>query len=174
MSDLQVMLTTNGVLSSVAVAVKTSTGVQIITHYPVAMAQSLPLLAFAQTADATCRELLLRWNFCFRRIHGTSIRSRLRQLFGLTEAEQSPDFTGTHYWKLVTDPISQPLPPQCVRHGQSGTKKMDRGNGRSSWTCLVRLSTPRMWHQTSCPRSTLTFCGGLSHPAAQVPGGLSR
>ena len=38
MSDLQVMLTTNGVLLSVTADVKTSTGVQIITHYPVAMA----------------------------------------------------------------------------------------------------------------------------------------
>ena len=58
--DLQVMLTTNGVLLSVTV--KTATGVEIITHCLVAMAQSLPLLAFAHTADATSRELLLRWN----------------------------------------------------------------------------------------------------------------
>ena len=50
-SDLQVMLTTNGVLLSVTADVKTSTGVHIITHCPAAMAQSLPLLAFAQTAD---------------------------------------------------------------------------------------------------------------------------
>ena len=46
MSDLQVILTTNGVLLSVTANVKTSTGVRIITHCPVAVAQSLPLLAF--------------------------------------------------------------------------------------------------------------------------------
>ena len=56
------MLTTKGVLLLVTGDVKTSTGVHIITHCPAAMAQSLPLLAFAQTVDATSRELLLRWN----------------------------------------------------------------------------------------------------------------
>ena len=66
MSDLQVMLTTNGVFLSVTANVKTATGVQIITHYPVAIAKSVPLLAFAQTADATSLELLLRWNSFFR------------------------------------------------------------------------------------------------------------
>ena len=59
MSDLQVMLTTNGFLLSVTADVKTPTGVQIIAHYPVAIAQSLPLLAFAQTADATSKESFL-------------------------------------------------------------------------------------------------------------------
>ena len=110
-SDLQLMLTTNGVLLSVTANVTTFTGVQIITHCPAAMAQCLPLLAFAQTADTTSRELLLRWNPYFRRIHGNSFRSRLRQLLGLTEADQSPEFRGTQYLKLVTDPISQRLPP---------------------------------------------------------------
>ena len=105
MSDLQVMLTTNGVLLSVTADVKTSTGVQIITHCPAAMAQSLPLLSFAKTADATSRELPLRWNPYFRRIHGNSFRSRRRQLLGLTEADQSPEFKGTQYSKLVADPI---------------------------------------------------------------------
>ena len=112
MSDLQVMLTTNGVLLSVTADVKTSTGVQIITHCPVAMAQSLPLLAFTQTADATSRELLLRWNPYFRRIHGNSFRTRLRQWLGLMEADQSPEFRGTQHSKMVSDPISQQLPPQ--------------------------------------------------------------
>ena len=50
--DLPVMLTTNGVLITVTADVKTSKGVQIITHCPMAMAPPLPLLAFAQTADA--------------------------------------------------------------------------------------------------------------------------
>ena len=59
-SDLQVMLTTNGVLLFVAADVKMATGIEIITHCPVAIAESLTLLAFAQTADATSRELLLR------------------------------------------------------------------------------------------------------------------
>ena len=71
-SDLQVMLTTNGVVLSVTADVKISMGGQIITHCPAAMAQSLPLLALAKTADATSRELLLRWNPYFRRIHGNS------------------------------------------------------------------------------------------------------
>ena len=48
-SELQVILTINGVLPSVTADVKTATGILIITHYPVAIAQSLPLLAFAQT-----------------------------------------------------------------------------------------------------------------------------
>ena len=48
-SDLQAMLTTNGILITVTADVKTAMGVQIITHCPVAMAQSVPLLAFAQT-----------------------------------------------------------------------------------------------------------------------------
>ena len=60
MSNLQVMLITNGVLLSVTADVKAATGVQIISHYPVAIAHSLPLMAFAQTADTTPRELLLR------------------------------------------------------------------------------------------------------------------
>ena len=93
-SDLQAMLTTNGALLSVTADVKTSTGIQIITHYPAAMAQSFPLLAFAQTAHATSRELLLRWNPYFHRIHRNSFRSRLRQLLGLTEADQSPELRG--------------------------------------------------------------------------------
>ena len=54
--DLQVMLTTSGVPLSVTADVKTSTEVWIITLCPAAMAQSLPLLAFAQTADATSRD----------------------------------------------------------------------------------------------------------------------
>ena len=110
--DLQVMLTTNGVLLSVTADFKTLTGVQIITHCPAAMAQSLPLLAFTQPAHATSRELLLRWNPYFRLIHGNSFRSRLRQLLGRTEAHQSHEARGTQYWKLVADPIFERLPPQ--------------------------------------------------------------
>ena len=106
MSDLQVMLTTNGVRLSVTADVKTSTGVQISTHCPAAMAQSLPLLAVAQTADAPSREPLLRWNPPFRRIHGNSFRSRFRKLLGLREADQSPEFRGTQYSKLVPGPAS--------------------------------------------------------------------
>ena len=46
-NDLQAMLTTNGVLITVTADVNTTMGVPIITHCPVAMAQSLPLLTFA-------------------------------------------------------------------------------------------------------------------------------
>ena len=112
MNDLQVMLTTNGVLLSVTANVKTATGVQIITHYPVAIALSLPLLASAQTANATSQELLFRRNPFFRCIHGNLFRARLRQLLRLAEADQSPEFRGTQFSKLVIDPIPQRLPPQ--------------------------------------------------------------
>ena len=59
-------MTTNSVLITVTDDVKMPTGLRIITHCPVAMAQSLPLLAFARTADTTSRDLLLRWNPFFR------------------------------------------------------------------------------------------------------------
>ena len=111
-SDLQVMLTTNGVLLSVTTNLKTATGVQIVTPCPVAIAQSLPLLAFAQTADATSREPFLRWNPYFRRIHGNLFGAWLRHLLGLTKADGSPEFPGTQYSKLAIDPISQRLLPQ--------------------------------------------------------------
>ena len=76
-SDLQATLTTNGVLLTVTVNVKTSMGVQIMTHWPAAIAQSLPLVVFAQTADATLRDFLLRWNPFFRWMYGNSFRTRL-------------------------------------------------------------------------------------------------
>ena len=114
---------------------KTSTGVQIITPRPVDMAQSLPLLAFAQTADATSRELLPRWNPYFRRIHGNSFRTRLRQLFGLTEADQSPEFRGTQYSKLVTDPISQRLPPQL----RSPWAEWHKKDGSGLWVVIMDM-----------------------------------
>ena len=108
MSDPQVMVTTNGLTADM----KSLTGVQMITKCPAAMAHSHPLLAFAQTAVATSLELLLRWNSYFRRIHRNSLRSRLQQLPGLTEAERLLEFRGTQYSKLVADPISQRLLPQ--------------------------------------------------------------
>ena len=69
-SDLQAMQTTNGVLPTVTADVKTPTGVQTVTHCLVAMAQSLLLLAFAQTADTASQELLLGWNPFFQRTYG--------------------------------------------------------------------------------------------------------
>ena len=72
-------------------------GVKIITQCPVATAQSLPLLVFTQTVDATLRELLLRWNRFFRRIYGNSFQTWLRQILGLTEADQTVAFQGTQY-----------------------------------------------------------------------------
>ena len=137
-SDLQVMLTTNGIWLSVTADVKTAIGVQIITHYPAAMAQSLPLLAFGQTADATSRDLLLRWNPFFRRIHGNSFRARLRQLLGLTEADQSPEFRGTHYSKLVVDPILQRLPPQLRPPWAEWHKK----DGAGQWAVVLDMTRP--------------------------------
>ena len=133
-SDLQVMLTTNGVLLSITADVKTATGVHIITHCPVAMAQSLPLLASAQTADATSRELLLQWKLFFRRIHSNSFRMRLRQLLGPTEADETPGFRGTQYSKLVLDPISQRLPPQL----RSPCHKKD---GVGQWAIVLDMRT---------------------------------
>ena len=100
------MLTINSVLITVTADVKTPAGVQIITHCPVAMAQSLPPLAFAQTADAASRELPQRWNDFLWRIYSYSFQTRLRQLLGLTEADQVPEFQGTQFSKLVLDPIS--------------------------------------------------------------------
>ena len=136
-SDLQVMLTTNGVLLSVTADVKTATGVQIITHFPVAMPQSLPLLAFVQTADATSRELLLRWNSFFRRIHGNPFRTRLRQLLSLTETDHTPEFRGTHYSKLVLDPISQRLPPQL----RSPWTEWHKEDGAGQWAIILDMPT---------------------------------
>ena len=135
MSDLQVMLTTNGFLMSVIADVKSSMVVQIITDCPAAMAQSLPLSAFAQTADATFRELLLRWKPYFRRNRGNSFRSRLRQLLGLMEADHLPNFKGTQYSKLVADPISQRLLPQLPLPWPEWHKK-DRSE---QWTVILDM-----------------------------------
>ena len=144
-SDLLVMLTTNGVLLSVTADVKTSTGVQIVAHCPAAMAQSLLLLAFAQIADDTSREVLLRWNPYLRRIHGNSFRSWLRQLLGLTEVDQSLEFRGTQYSMLVTDPISQWLPPQLRSSWAEWHKKDGPGQGAVVLDMLARpLNTPRV------------------------------
>ena len=108
-SHLQAVRTRHGGLITVTADVKTTTGVHIITHCPVPMAQSPPLLAFVQTADTASRELLLRWNPFFQRVCGNLFRTRLRQLLGLTEADQVPEFRGTQFSKLVLDPISQRL-----------------------------------------------------------------
>ena len=173
-SDLLVMLTTNGVLLSVTAHVKTSTGVKIITHCPVAMAQSLPLLAFAQTADATSWELLLRWNPYFRRIHGNSLRTTMRQLLELTEAEQSPEFRGTLHSKLVADPISQRLPPEL----RSPWAEWHKKNAPGQWTVIMDMAAK--------PLNTPHVAADVLHPnhpyilwwaadsGADVPGGLYR
>ena len=137
MSDLQVMLSTNGVLLSVTADVKIATGVRIITCYPLAIALSLPLLAFAQTADATSRELLLRWNPFFRHIHGNSFRTRLRQLLSVTGSDPSLQFRGTQYSKLVIDPISQRLPPQLRSLWAEWHKK----DGPGQWAVVLDMPT---------------------------------
>ena len=135
MSDLQVVLTTNDVFLSLIADVKTATGVQIITRCPAAMAQSLPLLAFAHTADATSWELLLRWNPFFRRIHGNWFQTRFRQLLGLIEANQTPEFRGTHYFKLVLEPISQLLPPQL----RSPWTEWHKKDGAGQWAIVLDM-----------------------------------
>ena len=175
-SNLQVMLTTNGVLLSVTADVKTATGVHIVTHRPVAIAHSLPLLAFAQTADATSRELLPRWNPYFRRIHGNSFRARLRQLLGLTEADQSPEFRGTQYSKLVTDPISQRLPPQL----RSPWAEWHKKDGAGPWAVVLDMPTGPLNTSHVAPdivHQIYPFVVGSRpsrHPTANVSGGLSR
>ena len=136
-SDLQAMLTTNGILITITADVKTTTGVQIITHCPVAMAQSLPLLAFAQTADAASWELLMRWNPFFRRIYGNSFRTRLRQLLGLIEADQVPEFRGTQFSKLVLDPISQRLPSQL----RSPLLEWHKKDAARQWAVVLDMPT---------------------------------
>ena len=131
------MLTTNGVLITVTADVKTTVGVQIITHCPVAMAQSLPLLAFVQTADAASWELLLRWNPFFRRIYSNSFQTRLRRLLGLTEADQMPKFRGTQFSKLVLDPISQRLPSQLGAPWAEWHKK----DAARQWAIVLDMPT---------------------------------
>ena len=131
------MLTTNGVLITVTADVKTVIGVPIITHCPVAMPQSLPLLAFAHTADAAFRQLLLRWKPFFRRIYGNSFRTRLRQLLGLTEADQVFMFRGTQLSKLVLDPISQRLPLQ-LRSPWAESRKKDAAG---QWAVVLDMPT---------------------------------
>ena len=66
---LQTTFTMNRVLLTITADVKTPTGVQIISHHPVAIAQSLPRLVLAQAAHASSRHLLLRWNPFFRRTY---------------------------------------------------------------------------------------------------------
>ena len=105
-SDLHVGLRINGVLITVTANVKTTSGVRIISHCPIAMAQSVPLLAFAQTADVASQELPLRWIPFFRRIYGNLFRTRLLRLLGLTEPQKMPQFRGSQFSKLVLDPIS--------------------------------------------------------------------
>ena len=136
------MPTMNGVLITVTVDVKTTTEVQIITHCPGAMAHSMPLLAFAQTADTASRELLLRLKPFFRRIYGNSFRTRLRQLMGLAEANQVPEFRGTQFSISRNGCRRNPAP-----RGWSGTRKMLQGNGLSSLACLPAPSTPDILHQ---------------------------
>ena len=172
-SDLQVMLTTNGVLLSVTADVKTATGVRIITHYPVAMAQSLPLLAFARTADANSRELLLRWNPFFGRIHGNSFRERLRQLLGLIEADRSHELRCTPYSKLVIDPISQRLPPQL----RSTWAEWHKKDGAGQWAVVSDMPTrplntphvaPDVLHQI-CPYGLWWAADLVATPQKKFP-----
>ena len=99
------------------------------------MAQCLLLLAFAQAAEAASRELLLRWNPFFRRIFRISSRTRLRQLLGLTEVGQAPEFRGTESSKLVLDPISQP--PQLRSPWVEWHKKDAAGH----WTVVLDMPT---------------------------------
>ena len=47
----------------------TATRVQVVTHCPGAIVQSLLLLVFVQTSDANTRDLLLRWKLFFRRFY---------------------------------------------------------------------------------------------------------
>ena len=148
--DLQVMLATNGVLLSVTTDVKTSTGVQIITHYPAAMALSLPLLAFAQTADATSRELLLRCIPYFRRIHGNSFRHRLRQLLlGLTDSNSQTFHPGP--WIFPHATCMQPCPKQVapllyiIKCSPTSVPHMDPPQGHAHTVLKAHRSTQALW-----------------------------
>ena len=159
-SDLQVMLTTNGVLLSVTADVKPSTGVHIITHCLVAMAQSTPLLALAQTVDATSRELLLRRNPYFRHIHGSCSGLDCGNCLGSRRQAKRLSSAACSIRSWWQTPFPNDHRHSRVPHGHSGTKTMDRHNGRFSRTCLLGLSTTRMWRRTSRMRFTLTSCGG--------------
>ena len=100
-SDVQPMLTTKGVLSRCEDCQGGS------NYYPLPGGHG-PTLA----ASGTTHELLLQCNPVFWRICGKSFRTRLRQLRGLTVADQVTEFRGTQFSKLVVDPISQRLPSQ--------------------------------------------------------------
>ena len=121
------MLPINAVLITLTADVRRTTGVQIVTPCPAAMAQHLPLVAFAQTADAASRELLLRCNPFFPQLYGNSFRRRLLQLLGITEADQVPEFRGTLFSKLVLHPILQQLPSQLRSWWAEWHKKDDVG-----------------------------------------------
>ena len=136
-SDLQAMLTTNGLLITITANVKTATGVEIITHCPVAMAQSPPLLAFAQTADAASGELLPCWKPFFQQMYSNSLRTRLKQLRGRTEADQVPECWGTQFSKLVLDPISQRLRSQL----QSPWAVLHKKDAARQWAVILDMPT---------------------------------
>ena len=108
-------------------------------HYPLPGGHSpvSSTFGFRETADATSRELLSRWNPFFRRMHGNSFRARLRQLLNLTEADQSPEFRGTQYSKLVMDPISQRLTPQL----RSPWAEWHKKDGAGQWAVVLDMPT---------------------------------
>ena len=135
--DLQKTFTMNGVLLTVTADVKTPTGVQIITRCLAAIAQSLPLLVFAQTADASSRELLLRWNPFFQQMYGNLFTARLRQLLSFTEPDQKPEFRGTQYSNLVLDPISQRLLPQL----QAPLVECHKKDAAGQWAVVFDMPT---------------------------------
>ena len=83
--DLQTTFTMNGVL--LIISAKTPMGMQVITHYPVALAQSLPRLVLVQIAHANFGDLLLRWNPFFRSIYGDMFTTRLRQHLSVAEPD---------------------------------------------------------------------------------------
>ena len=92
-------------------------------------------LAFAQTADLTTRELLLRWHPFFWRQHGNSARMRLRRLLGLVEPDQPPEFRGTQHSRIVLNPVTQKLPS----HIRSAWTEWHKKDASGQWSVISDL-----------------------------------
>ena len=170
MSNLQVMLTTNGVLLSVTADVKTATGGS--NHYPLPCSHG-PVPAavgfcahrgrYLPGATPTVESIFLA--------HPRNLfRTILRQLLGLTEADQTLEVRGTQYSKLVLDPSSQRVLPQ-LQSPWTGWHKKD---GAGQWAIVLDMPTrplntphvaPDVLHQI------YPSCGG--RPISSPPRGSS-
>ena len=145
----------NGVLLTITADIKTPRGVHIISHYLVAIAPSLPLLVFAQTADASSREMLLRWN------PGGYMATLSEPDSGNYPGSQTR-IRNWNFGARSTPTSSLTLSPSdfhrnCAPRGLSGTRTMRPGSEPPLSTCQLVPSTFRTFPSHLAPALPVSF-----------------